>query len=295
MLAPGKDKTRQFLFQRKEKKMDGKELNALFGIEDEAQDGVVDQEGEVTDEGAGDLEDNELNLEGNADGVATHQQTPETNHQFAEARKAAEQEARAARAEAQAAQAETRMLQEALKGFGYEGSPQEIADAIEASRTQRSIEEVEAERLQRETEFNERIANHPDVVRARELAQEIVSQRNRELIANELKNIQRVNPEIKSIADLQNLGDDQDYFDFLVREKGLHIDEAYKKVMRGKGSSPAPQRVDTRENIQTFNGSEGATIVDIPRDEELLCMELNPGLTKEEIRKYYNKYKKGAR
>ena len=274
--------------------MDGNELNALFGIEDEAQDGVVDQEGEVTDEGAGDLEDTELNQEEDADGVATHQQAPETNHQFAEARKAAEQETRRAREEARLAQEQVNLLQNALRGFGYEGTPQEIADAIEATRSQRTIEEVEAERLRREEEFSKQIANHPDVVRARELAQSIVEERNRELIANELRNIQRINPEIKTVADLRNLGEDQDYFDFLVESKGMHIDAAYKKVMQGK--TPQTQvKIDTRENIQTFNGSEGATVADIPKDEEALCMELNPGMSKEEIRKYYQKYQKGAR
>ena len=278
--------------------MDGQELNALFGLdegtEDEAQGGVVDHEGEATDEGVSDPEDNELNQGEDADGAATHQQTPENNHRFAEARKAAERETRAARAEAQNAQAEVRMLKEALKGFGYEGSPQQIADAIEATRTQRTIEEVEQERLEREQFLSEQIANHPDVIRARELAQSLIVQRNNELIANEMKNIQRLNPEIKSVADLRNLGESQEYFDFLVKEKGMHIDEAYKKISHLTQSPAKSQKPDTRESIQTFNGSEGATVADIPKDEELLCMELNPGLTKDEIRKYYNKYKKGA-
>lgn len=274
--------------------MDEHELNALFDIEDEAQDGVVDQEGDVTDEGAEELEDNELNQEGTAGGVANHQQTPEDNHRYAEARKAAEQVARNAQNEAQAAQAELRMLQEALRGYGYDGTPQQIADALEASRSQRTIEEVEAERLEREQYLSEQIANHPDVIRARELAQSIITQRNNELIANEIRNIQRVNPEVKSVADLRNLGENQEYFDFLVKEKGLHIDKAYEKVMQLTSPQKSPKR-DTRDSIQTFNGSEGANVVDIPKDEEALCMELNPGLTKEEIRKYYNKYRKGAK
>lgn len=278
--------------------MDGQELNALFGleeeIEDEAQDGVVDQEGEATDEGVPDPEDSELSQGEDTDGVATHQQTPENNHRFAEARKAAERETRAARAEAQNAQAEVRMLKEALKGFGYEGSTQQIADAIEATRTQRTIEEVEQERLEREQFLSEQIANHPDVIRARELAQSLIVQRNNELIANEMKNIQRLNPEIRSVADLRNLGESQEYFDFLVKEKGMHIDEAYRKISYLTQSPAKSQKPDTRESIQTFNGSEGATVADIPKDEELLCMELNPGLTKDEIRKYYNKYRKGA-
>ena len=144
--------------------MDEHELNALFDIEDEAQDGVVDQEGDVTDEGAEELEDNELNQEGTAGGVANHQQTPEDNHQYAAARKAAEQREHAAKAEAQEAREQVKILQNVLREYGYEGTPQQIADALEASRSQRTIEEVEAERLEREQYLSEQIANHPDVV-----------------------------------------------------------------------------------------------------------------------------------
>lgn len=269
--------------------MDGKELNDLFGIDDiddESQDEVVDQDGEVTDEGADEPLDNELNQEADAGGAANRQQTPEINHQFAEARKVAEQEARNAKNE-------VRILQEALRGFGYEGTPQEIADAIEASRTQRSIEEIEEERLMREQEISDQIANHPDVVRAREITQALINQRNEEMFARELRNIQRINPEVKSLVDLRNLGADQNYFDFLVSQKGMHIDQAYKEIMRGKSPQEPVQRKDTRESIGTFNGSDGAPVADIPRDEELLCMEMNPGISKEEIRKFYNKYRKG--
>lgn len=275
--------------------MDVQELNDLFGIEDESQDGVVDQNDDATDEGAEELEDNELNQEGTAGDAASHQQSQEDNHQYAAARKAAEQREHAAKAEAQEAREQVKILQNVLREYGYEGTPQQIADALEASRSQRTIEEVEAERLEREQYLNEQIANHPDVVRARELAQSIITQRNNELIANEIRNIQRVNPEVKSVADLRNLGENQEYFDFLVKEKGLHIDKAYEKVMQLTSPQKSVKR-DTRESIQTFNGSEGANVLDISKEEEALCMELNPGLTREEIRKYYNKYnKKGAK
>ena len=113
------------------------------------------------------------------------------------------------------------------------------------------------------------------------------------MFARELRNIQRINPDVKSLVDLRNLGDDQNYFDFLVSQKGMHIDRAYKEIMRGKSPQEPVQRKDTRESIGTFNGSDGAPVADIPRDEELLCMEMNPGISKEEIRKFYNKYRKG--
>lgn len=280
--------------------MDERELNALFGteeeVEDEAQDGVVDQDGEATDEGAEDLADTELDQEEDADGAATHQQTPELNHLFSQARKQAEQQARAAEEDARRARAETAMLQEALRQFGYDGSPQEMADAIEAARSQRTVEEVAAERTRREEELDEQIANHPDVIRAREIAQAIISQRNEEMFTRELANIKRINPEIKSLLDLQNLGADQDYFDFLVKAKGMHIDQAYKEIQRGRQATQKERLEDTRAGIQTFNGAAGGkSLADVPKDIEELCLQMNPGMSKDEIRKYHNKYTKGAK
>lgn len=276
--------------------MDENELNALFDIEDEAQGGVVDQEGEATDEGTESLEETELVQEDPADGAATHQQTPEINHLFSQARKQAEQQARAAAEDAQRARAETAMLQNALRQFGYDGTPQEMADAIEAARSQKSVEEVAAERAQREEELNQQIANHPDVIRAREITKAIIQQRNEEMFSKELANIQRLNPEIKSLLDLQNLGEDQDYFDFLIKVKGMHIDQAYREVQRSKTPPVKERPEDTRQNIQTFNGALGGKgLPDVPRDVEELCLQMNPGMTKDEIRKYHNKYTKGAK
>ena len=78
----------------------------------------------------------------------------------------------------------------------------------------------------REQEISDQIANHPDVVRAREITQALINQRNEEMFARELRNIQRINPDVKSLVDLRNLGADQNYFDFLVSQKGMHIDQA---------------------------------------------------------------------
>lgn len=276
--------------------MDTNELNALFGIEDEAQEGVVDPEVDATDEGPED-EGEELAPEDTGEEVATPQQSTETNHMFAEFRKNSEQQIRQANEQTQKAQDEVSILLNALKQFGYEGTAQEVADEIEAARSQQTVEEVRAERERRESELetvlNDRIQNHPDVVAARNMAQAIIQQRNNEMFSRELANIQRMNPEIKSLADLRNLGADQNYFDFLIKEKGLHIDQAYKEIFGNRTNTPAP-KVDTKSNVRTFNGAANqGGLADVPADEMRLCQELMPGASKEEIRKFYSKNMKG--
>jgi hypothetical protein len=268
------------------------ELNALFDIEDEAQEGVVDPDVDATDEGPED-EGEELAPEDSGEEVANPQQSTETNHMFAEFRKNSEQQIRQANEQTQRAQDEVTILLNALKQFGYEGTAQEVADEIEAARSQQTVEEVRAERERMESDLNQRIENHPAVVAAKNMQHALIQQRNQEMFNRELSNIQRINPEIKSLADLRNLGPDQNYFDFLIKEKGLHIDQAYKEIFGNRTNTPAP-KVDTKSNVRTFNGAANqGGVDDVPADEMKLCMELMPGASKEEIRKFYSKNKKG--
>lgn len=94
---------------------------------------------------------------------AKPQQTAEENSRYAEARRQAEAEARAIRAQ-------NERLLSALNQFGYEGTPEEVADAlmaqtqnitVEEAREQRETQERENEQLlkaQSEAEFYRNIA-----------------------------------------------------------------------------------------------------------------------------------------
>lgn len=257
------------------------ELNALFGLnEDDAQAGVVDQPDEtVTDEGAG---------EEPAGDIAPHQQTRQENQVAAQARRAAEEKMRAAESQRDAAAAEVEVLKRALQQYGYEGTAQEIADAIIASRTGKTPEEVERQRMAEEAAMNEKINNHPAVQRANQLAQLIQQQRNQEMFNRELREIQKINPDIRSLADLQNLGEQQDVFNALIKG-GMHIDQAYK-VVAGKPASTAA-KPDTKSHLRTTNGGSSQPAAGLSAEEIALCKELMPGLTTKEINDWHAKHK----
>ena len=256
--------------------------------EDEDQSGAVDQteDPDATDEGtigepAGEAEDPDV------DGVATHQQTREENQAFAAARRAAEARERATAAERDDARAQVNILCQALAEYGYEGTPQEIADAIIASRQGTTAEAVRMQREREQKAMDEAIRNHPAVKRAEQLEQQIQAQQTNALLASELRNIQKMNPEIRSLQDLRNLGEKQEVFDTLVRG-GMHIDKAYQAIAAVPGKTAVRQ--DTRGHIRQVNGGAGNGGTVLSASEIAIAKEL--GLSTKEINDWCRKNRK---
>ena len=81
--------------------------------------------------------------------VAKPQQSAEENSKFAEIRRKYESENRKMKAEFD-------RLLDSLKGYGYEGSPQEIADALYAQNNGVSQEEAKAIREKEESALREK-------------------------------------------------------------------------------------------------------------------------------------------
>lgn len=73
-------------------------------------------------------------------------QTPEENAAFARMRREQEQ----ARREAEAYRKQAERMAQAVSKFGYQGNPDDIADQIEASATGKPVDQIRAERIQRE-------------------------------------------------------------------------------------------------------------------------------------------------
>ncbi len=264
--------------------------NTLFDepveeIEYEGQSGVVDQTetSEATDEGIeGEVTETE---EPEIDEVATHQQSWAENQAAAAARKAAETEARKTAEENARLIAERDTLLQALKGYGYEGSAHEIADAITASRTGQTAEAVRQAREEKERALDEMINNHPAVKQAQHLADLVVQQRNREILNSELRNIQKINPEIKTLADLKNLGEQQEVFDTLVKG-GMHIDKAYQAIAERPAKSRKP---DNRSHITQVNGGVSGEGTVLSAEEISLAKQM--GLTSKEINAWLKSHK----
>ena len=157
------------------------------------------------------------------------QQSKEDNAKYAEARRQAEAEARAVKMQ------NDRLLQ-ALNGFGYEGSPEEIADALLAANQGTSVEEVRVEREAREAEEARINALRSETEYYRNIA--IKSQ-----MAEDLKQLQTVYPEIKSLNEL-------DPKVFSIMKNGLDVLTAYEvmKAQADRNKKPTPPDIGGVDN-----------------------------------------------
>lgn len=190
---------------------------------DDVQTDVVDSsdtEAEVTSEVVEDVA--EVTTE--TEETAKPQQTAEENAKFAEIRRKYE-------AEQKAIKAQNDRLMQALSQYGYEGSPEDIADALmaqtqgisqEEAKVQREAQErAEAEKMQMqsETEFYKRLAIE-------------------KLMADDLKTIQSVYPEVKS---LDTLG--EEFFSLLGATRDPILSYEALQAKKAKTQKPIPQEI----------------------------------------------------
>lgn len=274
--------------------MDGLELKAAFGLNVEDPEEAVDpQEDELaTDEGTLEEEETEEKLEEETEEdveEVANPQSEEINRAAAAARRQAEEQLRTLTEETNKKNKSVDVLMKALNNFGYSGTPEEIADMLNANRTGKTIESIRDEREAEEERIQNLIDEHPAVLEAKRLSEEAIQEKNRQMFERELANIQKINPDIKTLNDLQNLGEDQEAFNAMIKG-GLHIDAAYKVIAAQK--TPTKPKQDTKSHIKTVNGAgtpQGAVIV--PREERQLIKEMMPGITDKEIDEWYKKRK----
>jgi len=152
------------------------------------------------------------------------QQSKEDNASYAAARRQAEAESRAIKMQ------NDRLVQ-ALQKYGYEGSPEEMADALEAANLGTSVEEVKAEREAREAEDAKLNALKSENEYYRNIA--IKSQ-----MAEDLKQLQTVYPEVKSLNEL-------DPKVFAIMKNGLDVLTAYEvlKTQADRNKKPTPPEI----------------------------------------------------
>jgi hypothetical protein len=115
-------------------------------------------------------------------------QSAEENAKFAAARRQAE-------AEKNALKAQNDRLMQALGQYGYQGSPEDIADALFAQSQGISVEEATAQRQAAEAENAKYQQLESQIETYRPLA-------IKALMADDLAKIQTVNPEVKNLDDL---------------------------------------------------------------------------------------------
>jgi hypothetical protein len=168
-------------------------------------------------------------------------------------------------------------LTSVLNQLGYTGSPQEIADTLEAQRR-----EVEPEQVRREREAEE--AQERARQEAEAARQEANSIRREAIFTRDLMEIQKLNPNVRS---LQALGDTF----FRLRAAGVSNLEAYELI--SKPRQFAKQGRGGKEHlITTDGGASSGELMDIPKGELDLWRESFPGDTPARLKERYNRARK---
>jgi len=151
-------------------------------------------------------------------------QSTDDNAKFAAARRQAETEKNALKAQ-------NDRLMQALGRFGYEGTPEEIADALMAQDQGISVEEATAQRQAADAEN----AKYRELQTQLDTFKPLAIQK---LMADDLAKIQTVNPEVKNLDDLG-----ADFFSLMgaLRDPILAYDALMAK--KARETKPVPQDI----------------------------------------------------
>jgi hypothetical protein len=203
-----------------------------FNTFDDVQETVVEsQETEADTSEVTETEETETVVE-----ETRPRQSAEENAKFAAARRQAEAEARAIKAQNE------RLLQ-ALAGYGYDGSPEEIADALIAQQQGISTEEARAQREAIEAENAKYNQLQSEVETYKSLAIE-------KLKSDDLAKLKSAYPEDKEVQKLKSideLGDE--FFSLLSATKDPELAYDALQVRNARHTKPTPP------DIGAVNGS----------------------------------------
>ena len=157
-------------------------------------------------------------------------QSQEENAKYAAARRKAEAEAKAIADEKARIEAENKQLLDALKGYGYEGSPQEIADRLEAARTGRDINEIRVEREMYEQQMLEKQRIEAEL-------NELKNFKYSKLIEEDIATIKKAYPDA-NINSIEDLG--QEYIN-IMRTGTVDSVTAYEILQARKAKTEVPK------------------------------------------------------
>lgn len=198
-----------------------------FNVLDDTQETVVEsQEPEATTSEVTETEETQVETETVVEETRPRQ-SAEENAKFAAARRQAEAEARAIKAQNE------RLLQ-ALAGYGYEGSPEEIADALIAQQQGISTEEARAQREAIEAENAKYNQLQSEVETYKSLAIE-------KLKSDDLAKLKSAYPEDKEVQKLKSideLGDE--FFSLLSATKDPELAYDALQVRNARHTKPTP-------------------------------------------------------
>lgn len=270
----------------------------FFGEEGES---VTESEVAEPAEDATEASEEESSTEESTEVEESNVQSAEENAKYAAARR---------RAEAEFSQRQQAMDAEFARRFeGYENPI-----THQPIRNQRDyFEALDAqEKLKRDAELSERgidpqmfedmvsrqVNNNPIVQQAQMVMQAAQESQVQNKLAEDMKVISKLNPNLKTAEDVMNLPDAQDLIS-LVKNNGLSLADAYKlrhmdEILAGKSASAKQAALNTMNGTSHLNQTDSLAntedgLLEIPQNELAQWKRAFPHATAAELKQKYNR------
>lgn len=262
------------------------DYNELFGLGEEETDAAEPSEDtaeaeESTEEPAGEKESE----------PAEQTQSKEENARYAAIRRKAEADARKSVDETFASSGLVNPYtgKQILNKADFE----EYAKAISKEKIDGVLEKTGMS----EDEFKKMVDELPEVKAAKQAKQDLERQQQKMALDAQMAEVGKLNPDIKSVEDLQKLDCYETIYEYVRR--GLTIPEAYKlanfDTLGGKTASAARQAAVNakagKDHMQQTQ-SRGDGTQTVPSDVMEMYRAFNPKATESEIMAHYNKHHK---
>lgn len=249
-------------------------------------------------------------------GTGKEPMSPEQRRENAAKRRKQEQKAAVDQAVAEALQAEREKSARDLEQFfvrmgmknTYTGEQIKTMDQFNSWKQQFDAEQLDKD-LKSGTataeQLRQMISNHPVVQQAQQVieqsrqvqqAQQAAADQAR--IDDQLAQIQKLNPQIKSVADLLTMPKADTFKEFVA--KGNDFISAYRltffeELTDRKAEAAKQQAINNsrgKDHLQAVGGARGSGALTVPAREMAMYRAFNPNATEAEIQAHYNKYKK---
>ena len=236
--------------------------------------------------------------------TAPAEQSAEENAKQAAARRKRERDAEIAKVRAEAQAEAQRSLDDTIKGLGltntFTGKPitskAEYDEWKQAEANGKRTEIAEAAGMS-ETEFDSFVDRLPQVQDYKRAAEAARQQEQRSVLKDQIEQIAKLDPSIKSVKDLFDRPEYKDIYANV--QKGISIVDAFKLAnfdkLTASASDAARQAAlnsaNSKEHLAATS-QRGAGAVPVPSDVKAQYKLLNPDATDAEIQEHYNRFHK---
>lgn len=267
----------------------------FFGEEGES---VTESEVAEPAEDATEASEEESSTEESTEVEESNVQSAEENAKYAAARR---------RAEAEFSQRQQAMDAEFARRFeGYENpithqpirNQRDYFEALDAQERLKELSERGIDPQMFEDMVNRQVQNNPVVQQAQMVMQAAQESQVQNKLAEDMKVISKLNPNLKTAEDVMNLPDAQDLIS-LVKNNGLSLADAYKlrhmdEILAGKSASAKQAALNTMNGTSHLNQTDSLAnsedgMVEIPQNELAQWKRAFPHATAAELKQKYNR------